>query len=151
MEDFSIKAIVIGVSLFVTMLTLSAILIYFNTARGIGDEVNKRTDIAEAFDIIVNSDNFEDELTGVEIRSLIKKYIRNKSVVINIINEDGDVENSNINTNWAKKIDNTWDSDATKDVYIISEAKLNEIDPSHNYTVEKVENSGKTTLNIKKK
>lgn len=149
MEDFSIKAIVIGVSLFVTMLTLSAILIYFNTARGIGDEVNKRIDIAEAFDIIANSDNIENELTGVELRSLIKKYIRSKAVVMNIINEDGDVVAGNINTNWSKKIDNAWDSDAAKDVYIISEAKLNTIDPSHNYTVERVENSGKITLNIR--
>ena len=84
MEDLPIKAIVIGVSVFVTMAVLSAILIYFNTAKGVSDIVSKRIDIADLYDSIMNEDKFETTLTGVEIRSLITKYVGNSNVRINI-------------------------------------------------------------------
>ena len=142
MEDFSIRAIIIGVSLFVTMLTLSAILIYFNTARDIADEVSKRTDIAETYDYIMNSDDFSDELSGVEVRSLINKYAGSDKVTINIISisgkPTGDYEN--INNTWLKKINDK--------ASLISEEKLNLINPVWNCTVDKVENPGHTTLKI---
>ena len=139
MEDFSIKAIVIGVSLFVTMLTLSAILIYFNTARSIADEVNKRTDIANSYDYIMNSDEFSDELSGVEVRSLINKYIASDRVIINVI-IDG-IEYYNVNNDWLKKLNDN--------ASIISEEKLNLINPVQNYNVNKVENQGRITLTIR--
>ena len=138
MEDFSIKAIVIGVSLFVTMLTLSAILIYFNTARSIADEVNKRTDIANTYDYIMNSDEFSDELSGVEVRSLINKYIESNNVIIDIV--IGETEYNNVNNDWLKKLNDN--------ASIISEEKLDLINPVQNYDVNKVENQGITTLTI---
>ena len=58
MEDAGVKAIVIGVSLFVTMLTVTAIVMYYNTAMSISKEVTDRVDIAATYDYIMKSDNF---------------------------------------------------------------------------------------------
>ena len=142
MEDFSIRAIVIGVSLFVTMLTLSAIIIYFNTARGIADEVNKRTDIASSYDYIMNSDDFTDTLTGVEVCSLINRYAGNKDVIINIVKIGNDEVEDYMNIN------NTWLKTLNERSKIIREDKLNLINPVWDCRVDKVENQGKITLNI---
>ena len=138
MEDFSIRAIVIGVSLFITMLTLSAILIYFNTARSIADEVNKRTDIANSYDYIMNSDEFSDELSGVEVRSLINKYAGSKDVTINLA-----VVGNNYNN-----VNNEWLQILNDNASIISEEKLNIVNPVQNYNVDKEEKQGKITLTI---
>lgn len=149
MEDFSIKAIVIGVSLFVTMMTLSAIIMYFNNARTIADEVNKRTDIASSFDNIVNSDNFDDTLTGVEVRSLINKYAGEKSVKINIVLVDGTdtIAYNNINNKYT--YEDGWLIKVNNNASLISEEKLNLIDPVWNCAVNKVENSSEITLEIR--
>jgi len=149
MEDFGIRAIVIGVSLLITMATLTAIILYFNTAKGIADEVNKRTDIAASFDNIVNSDNFEDTLTGVQVRSLINKYAKVEHIKINIvaIGENLTSSYNNINNNT---IDNNgWLIELNDNASVISEEKLNIIDPVWNCVVNKVETLNEITLNIR--
>lgn len=142
MEDLPVKAIVIGVSLFVTMLVLSTIIIYFNTARGIADTVSNRTDIADTFDYIMNSDDFSDVLTGVEIRSLINKYAANGNVEINILSISG------LATDEYKNINNTWLVNVKWNSVQISEEKLDIINPVWKNRVEKVNISNKTILNI---
>lgn len=147
MEQFSIKAIVIGVSLFVTMMTLTAILMYYNTAKSIADKVNNRTDIASSFDNIMNSDNFEDTLTGVEVRSLINKYAGKENVEINVITKEL-IQYNNVNN---RLLDEGGWYIATNEYAgrgIISEEKLSIINPSWKCKVDKVENLNKTTLNI---
>lgn len=149
MEDFSIKAIVIGVSLFVTMMTLSAIIIYFNTARGIADKVSKRTDIASSFDNIVNGENFEDTLTGVEVRSLINKYAGVSHVKIDIILvEDSETTRYN-NVNNVYIADGGWLIKVNEKTSFISEEKLNLVNPVWNCVVNKVESLSETTLEIR--
>ena len=140
MEDYAVRAVIIGVSLFVTMITLSAVLMYFNTARSIADEVNKRTDIAQTFDEIVNGDKFEMDLTGVQIRSLINKYAGSEDVEINILTISGETveDYMNINHSWLDQNTN-----------LISEAKMSIIDPAWTNHVDKVHNFGKITLNIR--
>lgn len=146
MEDLPVKAIVIGVSVFVTMAVLSAILMYFNTARGIADTVSNRTDIADSYDSIMNSDNFEDYLTGVEVRSLITKYVGSSEVKINIIEisgmktNSGDFSNVNNNSKWLK---------TESYAKIIRESVLDIINPVWNCKVEKVKNGDNITLNIR--
>ena len=144
MEDNAIRAIVIGVSLFVTMLTLTAIIIYFNTARSAADIVSKRQDIASSFDSIMYSDNFETTLTGVQVRSLINKYVLDDLVKINIIDRDGRILYEDVNHSWAIVINDEMNQNNA----IISEEKLSIINPSWKNTVEKVENSSQITLNI---
>lgn len=156
MEDLPIKAIVIGVSVFVTMAVLSALILYFNTARGVSDIVQKRADIAITYDSIVNEDKFEDNLTGVQVRSLITKYVGNSNVRINIVeiegmtpedykkkdvnNEDINYKNVNNNSNWVK---------TQNGAKIIKESKLDIINPIWNCKVDKVKNTDTITLNIR--
>lgn len=142
MEDLPVKAIVIGVSLFVTMMVLSTIIIYFNTARGIADTVSNRADIADNFDYIMNSDDFSDVLTGVEVRSLINKYAANKSVEINILSIGG------LTTEEYKNVNNSWLVSVKWNSVQISEEKLDIINPVWKNRVEKVNTSNKTVLNI---
>ncbi len=149
MEDFSVRAIVIGVSLFVTMMTLSAIIIYFNTAKGIADEVNKRTDIASSFDNIVNSEDFSDELSGVEVRSLINKYAGVANVKINIILVNGTKTTRHDNINNKDISEEGWLIQTNNYTSIISEEKLNIINPVSNYAVNKVEKLNEKTLEIR--
>ncbi len=104
MEDFSIRAIVIGVSVFVTMLTLSVILIYYNTARNTANTAMGRTDIASSYEQIVNADKFDGNLSGTEVRSLIRKYAGNQNVRINIVEIKGKKTDkyNNVNNSWCR-------------------------------------------------
>ena len=155
MEDFSIRAIIIGVSLFVTMLVLSAVIIYFNTARGIADKVSNRADIAALYDDIMNTDNFELDLTGVEVRSLINKYAGDEDVEINIIKISGIATPQYVNVNNTYTGEDGWLTRINDNAHLISEEKLDIINPVWNCEVKKstevvdaVENVVKTILDI---
>lgn len=149
MEDLPVKALIIGVSVFVTMMVLSAIIIYFNTAKTVADSVSDRIDIASVYDDIMKSDVFEDVITGVEVRSLINKYAGNTSVAINIVEISGQATSSYNNVN------NAWLVTLNADARLISEQKLDLINPIWNCTVEKetvvvnsFNNTTKTILNV---
>ena len=142
MEDLPVKAIVIGVSVFVTMAVVSALMIYFNTARGVADAVNKRTNIAEVYDNIMNDDVFIDTLTGVEIRSLITKYAdyeNSDNIFINIVSISGEDVTGSYNN-----IDKLW----CRENGLISEQELDLINPVWKCTVEKVQNDDTVTLKL---
>lgn len=146
MEDMSVKAIIMGVTIFVTMAVISALMIYFNTARGVVDAVNKKVSASEAYDNIMNEDVFTDTLTGVEIRSLINKYMMNDTVTINIVKISGqnveDIEESGANINY-RNINISWVANEK-----IQEKYLDLINPIWSCSVEKVESESKTTLDI---
>lgn len=141
MEDLPVKAIVIGVSVFVTMAVLSAILIYFNTAREIADKVSNRVDIADSYDAIMNDRSYEDTLTGVEVRSLIIKYAGSDIVTINIL-ENEEIKYANVNNEWYAEVNSTTKAE------LISEAKLDLINPACRYDIKKEKNVEHVTLNI---
>lgn len=85
MEDNVTRVLIIAVSLFVTMLTISLVFMYYNTAKELATNVNTRTDIAETYDeIVTNIEKTSQYLTGVEIRQLIRKYAGDANVEINI-------------------------------------------------------------------
>ena len=149
MEELSVKALIIGVSVLVTMTVLSAIIIYFNTARALADNVSNRVDIASAYDDIMKADVFHDRITGVEVRSLINKYAGNKNVVINIVEISGE------NVNSYNNINNTWLVALNTNAKILSEQKLDLINPIWYCSVEKeirvvnrFDNITQTILNI---
>ena len=147
MEDLPVKAIVIGVSVFVTMAVLSAIMIYFNTARSVADAVNKRADIADNYESIMDEDISQDILTGVEVRSLIIKYAGSDNVKINIVAISGEeVAYNYVNKAWYYTINYSGSNKASEQ--IISEAKLDLINPVWNCKASKVNSGDITTLNI---
>ena len=147
MEDLPVKAIVIGVSVFVTMAVLSAIMIYFNTARTVADAVNKRADIADNFESIMDEDISQDILTGVEVRSLIIKYAGSDKVKINIVAISGkEVAYSHVNKAWYTTIRYAGSDKANEQ--IITEAKLDLINPVWKCRASKVNKGDITILNI---
>ena len=127
MEDLPIKAIVIGVSVFITMTVVSALMIYFNTAKGVATSIGNRADIASNYENIMNGDQTEGMFTGVEVRSLIIKYAKNFNVMIDIASISGEEsEYNNVNNTWIDRAG------------VISEAKLDLINPVWNCNVKKV-------------
>jgi len=139
MEDNSIRAILIGVAVFIAAITISVIVFYFSTAKKVADNVSSRVDIAESFDITTNSNIDEDNLTGVDIRSLIKKYAGSDEVTINILTIKGEIHKiDNVNNLW--KID--------ENTNIISEEKLDIIDPTMKCSVDKEEKDGKIIIKV---
>lgn len=158
MEDLPVKAIVIGVSVFVTMAVVSALILYFNTARELVTAASKRTDIAKTYDEIMNPDVSNGILTGVQARALINKYAGDETVIINIVSISG-INATEISEKTGKSYNNINnlskenDEDTNTDNWlrnngVISEEKLDLINPVWNCSVEKVENSGITTLNL---
>ena len=148
-EDITTRAVIIGVSLFVTIATLSAIILFYNSARRTADVISQRTDIATSFDEIMNSDSYENTLTGVEVRELINKYAGNENVEINIISiSQRPVEGyDNINNkedDWLITI-----KEVNKREYkVISEEKLDMINPVWTCLVTKTQNQNKVILNV---
>ena len=139
MGDFSVRATIIGVSLFITMITFTAVFMYFNSARSIADEVNKRIDIAATFDYIMNPEITEAYLTGVEVRSLITKYANNKEVTINILKISGE------NVTGMNNINNAWLYGASK---LLRDDKMHIINPIWKNRVTKEETRHGITLNL---
>lgn len=138
MEDFSIRAIVIGVSVFVTMLTLSVILIYYNTARNVANTAMDRTDIASSYEQIVNADKFDGNLSGTEVRSLIRKYAGNQNVRINIVEIKGK------KTDKYNNVNNTWCINS-----MILDKDLDIVEPiSSNKAVKTVHNAENIVINL---
>jgi len=146
MEDLPVKAIVIGVSVFVTMAVLSALMIYFNTARSVADVVNKRADIADNYESIMNEEISQDILTGVEVRSLIIKYAGSDNVKINIVSISGEKVEGHDHVNKDYTLNYSGSNKASEQ--IISEAKLDLINPVWNCKASKVNNGDITALYI---
>ena len=141
-EDFSVKALFIGVSVAITMLVLSLIMTYFTTATKLADAANRRMDIPDTYDAIMKSKNlFEDKLTGTEVRSLIRKYANDKYVTVNIVSVNDDPEGEGVEN----AVNRTWYDSS---VGIIKETKLCLINPSWLNKVEKFESGKYTTLKV---
>ena len=141
-EDYSIKAVFISVSLFISMIVLTLVLNYYNVAKDIAKEANKRIDIPDTFDkIMKNTDVMEDKLTGAEVQSLIRQYANEPNVSINIIAISDDPEAEGIEN----RINHTW-FDAAKG--IIRETELSNINPSWTNKVVKKVDGDNTTLEL---
>lgn len=83
MEDNAIRAISIGVMVFVFLITVTAILLYYNTAIEQAEALNTGIDYGENFndEIVYTTSGNEPKLTGIEYRSLIRKYVSEKKKI----------------------------------------------------------------------
>lgn len=140
MNDYTMKAILYAVSLFVTMVTLTLLITYYNTSKLISDAANNRTDIAGMMEEIVSGQEvFNEELSGTEIRSLIRKYAGDEKVEINIISISGlgVVDYDNVNNLWFDENDR-----------MIKESMLSIVNPVWNNKVEKTTSGEKVILTV---
>lgn len=136
MENQAIRAIFIGVSLFVIMITLSLVLTYLNTAKSLADSVSDRVDIAETtkdysyYVDIIESEREEEyneyiKLNGVEIRSLLRKFAGDEKMHIKIKVKEKTYSDVNTTLPWY---------DTTTG--LLNEAMLSHFNPVSNYDVE---------------
>ena len=140
MDEHATMALMIGVSLFVIVLTLSLLVTYFNTSKKIADQVNLRVDVATNYDTIVNNlETYEQKLSGVEVRSLVRKYAGDKNVTINIISI------SSITNSLYRNINNVW---YDEEIGMIKETMLHVINPSWENRVYKTVEDSHITLDI---
>ena len=143
-EDFSVKAMLLALSVFVIMLVLTLIINYYTVAKGIAKQAQLKMDIPDAFDLIVKKQNqIEDKISGAELQSLIRKYAGDTDVTINIVSVSND--DSNDKKQWSINRSNKW---YDKSLGIMRETMLSTINPSWVVFVEKEETGNKITLNV---
>ena len=92
MEDSAMKAIVISVSVFVAIITISAVIIYYNTAKDIVNVTGPGVDLAVAqqqdIENILLKANNNAKVSGTEVMNIIKYFYNNKKYTVSIILKD---------------------------------------------------------------
>lgn len=92
MEDSAMKAIVISVSVFVAIITISAVIIYYNTAKDIVNVTGTGVDLAVAqqqdIENILLKANDNTKVSGTEVMNIIKYFYNNKKYTVSIILKD---------------------------------------------------------------
>ena len=86
-ENNAIKAITIGVSTFIAMITISAVLMYYNTARATVQEIGTGTDISQNYskyilEILLKPDNTI--VSGTDVKNILNYFYLNERVNVNI-------------------------------------------------------------------
>lgn len=100
-ENALTKALYVGVSLFVTVITITAIIAYYNIARSSIKDIGSGTD----FDTVYREDVKEtllktgenNKITGTQVKNLVNYYYDNINVQITIsgmkyVSEDGTIK-----------------------------------------------------------
>ena len=92
MEDSAMKAIVISVSLFVGILTITVVIIYYNTAKDLLNVSGPGADLAVAqqqdIENILLKANNNAKVSGTEVMNIIKYFYNNKKYTVSIILKD---------------------------------------------------------------
>ena len=86
-ENNAIRAITIGVSTFIAMITISAVLMYYNTARATVQEIGTGTDISQNYskyilEILLKPDNTT--VSGTDVKNILNYFYLNERVNVNI-------------------------------------------------------------------
>lgn len=146
-EGISIRAITIGVSVFIAIATMSVVLIYYSTAKNTVSEIGTGLDISVAYNRNIEKILIKETITGEELKNLINYYYKNLDVDINIrkikvIGSDGSITYESItstNSNLYMNVNNNKVSYNNIMKKIISNTK---------FKLEKINKDLKLTLNI---
>ncbi|MBR5227976.1 MAG: hypothetical protein IKV94_04990 [Clostridia bacterium] len=127
MEDSSIRAITIGVGLFVILLTISAIVGYVTVARGMATVVDQglRLDEVSYENILDYKEDVTIAAKGIEVKNFIRKYVGDENIKKISIIENGvesvvdknlvfDTETNIVNPPYLFKINSNADVKMTK-------------------------------------
>lgn len=93
-ENTSVRTIVIGVSLLVAIATISAVLVYYNTARNLASRATKNVEFASRYEeyikdiLISGSYNVSNNnyVTGTDTKNLLNYFYGEDTVIIDINN-----------------------------------------------------------------
>lgn len=169
-ESAPIRAIVIGVSTFLAIATISAVLMYYNTAKQMASNVGRGQDFAQNYeksiqDILkTGSYNVENNvyITGADVKNLLNYFHGNDNVWISIsgikvikgYNEstytsqiDTDIVTYTINDSLNDEYDNDYD----KAIKNISDSQRFNINVTENTTLEVGKKGTYITINSEDK
>lgn len=125
MSDLSFRTMLIGVGIFITLATVSTILIYYNVTVSTANQANERTNIQLEYSKRITMLLAQETLTGTDVRNIIRYYYLDKLVEVNITKIKGVDKSSD---NLYKNINHTWQLSGTKN---ISEYNMEFINPSY--------------------
>lgn len=152
MNELTFRTMLIGVGVFVTVATLSAILLYYNVAVSSANAVSKRTNIELEYSKRITTLLEKDTLTGTDVRNVIRYYYLNEMVEISITKIKGksiaDMNNEKTGSGEIyRNVNNTWK--APGEIKVISEYNMERINPSYKGSiVENKKEGNKQIINI---
>lgn len=82
MEDVSVKAITIGVGIFMAIMTMTAVLTYYNTAKDAVREIGSGTDIAGLYEKSIEDILLKKKVSGTDIKNILNYFAGRKDVKI---------------------------------------------------------------------
>ena len=71
MEDVSVRAITIGVGVIVALVTITAVLTYYNTAKDTVRQIGSGTDIAGLYEKSIEDILLKSNLSGTDVINLL--------------------------------------------------------------------------------
>lgn len=86
--DNAIRAITIGVSILIAIVTISLVLTYYNTAKEGVSSLNSQTKLYENYDAYIREIFIKDNAYGTDVINLLNYFDNNKSVNI-VISDKG--------------------------------------------------------------
>ncbi len=96
MDDVAIRAITIGASVLIALITISAVLTYYTAAKDMVRQIGSGTDIAGLYEKSIEEILLKDTITGTELKNLINYFsMRNdidykvRPVLIAVRDDDG--------------------------------------------------------------
>ena len=86
MEESASRAVFLGVSAFVAIITITVILNFYRTAKDTAAVAN-RYDITQAGNAYLNGILKKEKITGCELRYLMNYYANNEKVIISVYDQ----------------------------------------------------------------
>lgn len=126
MSELSFRTMFIGVAIFISLATVSAILFYYNVSVSNAKILNERTNVELEYSKRISMLLDKDTLTGTDVRNLIRYYFLNDNVQINIT-KIKDVAMGAIFQN----VNNQWVVNPGEHLKVISEYNMETINPSY--------------------
>ncbi len=83
MEDVTVRAITIGVGVLVSIITITAVLTYYNTAKDAVKEIGSGVDIAGLYDKSIEDILLKKKCNGTDVQNLLDYFAGKSNVVIN--------------------------------------------------------------------
>lgn len=86
MESVSVRAIIIGVSIFIAIATMSAVMTYYNTAKEAVRNIGSGTDIAGLYEKNIEDILLKNTITGTEVLNVLNYFYDKSNVNIYLNN-----------------------------------------------------------------
>ncbi len=84
MEDVTTRAITIGVGVLISIVTITAVLTYYNTAKDAVREIGSGVDIAGLYDKSIEDILLKKEVTGTDVKNILDYFAGRDDVIINV-------------------------------------------------------------------